>query len=210
MLDRLAPCLSGLAISLDGLRRGHERLRGAGSFAPALRGIVLATRAPEIRVVVKTTVHRENRSELPALHRILAGLGIDEWHLFPVEAQGRAAGNASLLLTPREYRALCRFFDRVKADPRLHIEQNSFLRRRPADSAAELKRCNAGVSSLSVLADGTVTGCVLGMRSSAEAEGNVRHARLQDIWRHGFAGCRAASWRHCGRHRHVNGHAPAR
>ncbi len=205
-LSRLAECISGLAISLDGLRRGHERLRGAGSFAPALRGIVMAARDPGLRVVVKTTVHRQNLAELEGLHRILRGLDIAEWHLFPVEAEGRAEGNASVLLTPREYRLLCAFFDRVKADPGLHIcfgEQNSFLRRRPAGSTGHLKRCNAGVSSLAVLADGSVTGCVQGMRSPEEAQGNVRSARLIDIWQRGFTTCRAASWRHCGRHRHA-------
>ena len=71
-----------------------------------------------------------------------------------------------------------------------------------AESAGHLKRCNAGVSSMAVLADGNVTGCVQGMRSPEEAEGNVRETRLLDIWQQGFATCRASSWRHCGRHRH--------
>ena len=64
----------------------------AGSFTQTVAGIrnVLAAAGHELTVAVNTTVVRENVAALPALGRLLAGLGVTRWNLQVVTPFGRA------------------------------------------------------------------------------------------------------------------------
>ncbi|MHC4470904.1 MAG: radical SAM protein [Planctomycetota bacterium] len=199
-IRRIEEHLAAISVSLDGLDESHDSLRGEGAYRSALRGLRLAVDSAIPLVMAKTAVTRANLDELPELHRLLRRLGVDEWHVFPVEPWGRAVGMKGQLLSDAGYEALCDWFDAAKTDPSILVcfeEQNSFLRERRARDSARFKRCLAGIRRLAVLANGDVVPCVQGARAP---EGNVRRERLRDIWKRGFATCRAKGWRTCGRH----------
>jgi len=196
---RLARYLTGVSVSVDGLRRTHDALRGRGSFRRALRGLFHLRGRGLMELQVKTSVHRGNLRELPALHRVISTLGVDRWHLFPVEDSGRAGKRGFGLLGRREFGALCDFFDAVKGDAGLDVcfeEQNRFQRKRPARECGKLRRCGAGINSAAVLADGSVVACVLEGRRGG-VQGNIRERSLVAIWREGFARYRSPGWRAC-------------
>lgn len=65
-------------VSLDGWRRGHDRLRGEGSFDRALLGIE-AAQAEGIPLAIATMVHQENLAEFPRLERFTREIGAREW-----------------------------------------------------------------------------------------------------------------------------------
>ena len=97
---RLARYAHEVQISLDGMKHGHEALRGRGSFARALRGIKAARRY--MRVSVATIIHRENLKEFPRLERLVKSLGVEEWALDVPSLQGSMRENAKLLPPPQE------------------------------------------------------------------------------------------------------------
>lgn len=85
-----------IQFSLDGLERGHDFLRGKGSFRRTLEAVA-ETIASGIEVSVATVLYRENLHELAGLGRLLGDMGVRSWTLeYPV-AMGRLAENPHLM-----------------------------------------------------------------------------------------------------------------
>lgn len=86
-------------VSLDGTRRGHEIIRGKGSFAAVLKGIE-NVRAEGKELSIATMVHAGNLEELGDLEDLVRGLGAVSWTLdVPCEA-GRMAERRGALAPP--------------------------------------------------------------------------------------------------------------
>jgi radical SAM protein with 4Fe4S-binding SPASM domain len=88
-------------VSIDGLKDGHEALRGAGSFDAAWRGID-ALLDVGIPVAVATMIHRGNLREFEGLSDLLDSRGIAEWTVDVPCAAGRLARGDLLAVTPEE------------------------------------------------------------------------------------------------------------
>ena len=88
-------------ISLDGMREGHEALRGRGSFEKAL-GAIDHLQASNIHVSVATMIHRKNLTEFEALACLLESKGIKEWNVDVPCVEGRLKGNEGLWVSPSE------------------------------------------------------------------------------------------------------------
>ncbi len=98
--------VSYVGVSLDGLERTHDRVRGArGAFQAALAGIK-ACQAAGLRVGLRVTVHRCNAAEVPELLRLMEEERIDRLCLYHLAYAGRGARIASYDLSPPETRAL--------------------------------------------------------------------------------------------------------
>jgi radical SAM protein with 4Fe4S-binding SPASM domain len=65
-------------ISLDGWRRGHEAIRGPGTFDQTLAGIQ-AARAAGRPISIATMVHRRNLDEFDRLARLVKEIGAIDW-----------------------------------------------------------------------------------------------------------------------------------
>jgi radical SAM protein with 4Fe4S-binding SPASM domain len=84
---------------LDGLREGHELIRGRGSFEKALAGLRAAKNAG-FDVSCATMIHAGNVRQLRELGERLRDLGVREWNLDVPCVSGRLAENAHLYLPP--------------------------------------------------------------------------------------------------------------
>jgi radical SAM protein with 4Fe4S-binding SPASM domain len=88
-------------VSIDGMRGGHDALRGKGTFEAAWRGIGALLEAG-IPVAVATMVHRGNLREFDELSALLDRRGIAEWTVDVPCAAGRLARDGTLGVTPAE------------------------------------------------------------------------------------------------------------
>ncbi len=85
-----------IQFSLDGLREGHDFLRGEGTFRLVMAAMEKAL-AQGIDVSVATVLHRRNLHELEELGKLLSGLGVSSWTLeYPVPS-GRMADHRDLM-----------------------------------------------------------------------------------------------------------------
>lgn len=84
-------------ISLDGLERGHEALRGCGTYSKTMQGLQ-AVRAAGLDLSVATMLHPYNLNEIPALAKELNTCGIKEWGIDLPVIRGRSEDNKSLYL----------------------------------------------------------------------------------------------------------------
>lgn len=78
-------------VSLDGMERGHEALRGEGSFRRTLQGID-CLRAAGRDLSIATMVHRFDLDELDELESLVRAMGAVSWTLDVPSASGRLLG----------------------------------------------------------------------------------------------------------------------
>ena len=90
-----------IQFSLDGLKEGHEALRGKGTFEQTMAGIQVA-RDKGIPISIATMVHPYNLKEFDALARWIEDLRVVEWSIDVPCATGRLAENTGLLVTPEQ------------------------------------------------------------------------------------------------------------
>ena len=88
-----------IQFSIDGMERGHEALRGAGSYAKVMGSLKAAISSGK-SVSVATMVHRENTEEFTEMERLFKGLNIKDWTVDVPCLTGKLQYNAVLQLPP--------------------------------------------------------------------------------------------------------------
>jgi radical SAM protein with 4Fe4S-binding SPASM domain len=88
-------------ISLDGMKEGHESIRGKGTFGRAVSTID-HLREANIRVSIATMIHRKNLTEFEPLASLLQSKNIGEWNVDVPCVEGRMKENRELWVTPVE------------------------------------------------------------------------------------------------------------
>ncbi len=84
-------------VSLDGVGASHDRLRGAGSYEKALKGLeTLATAG--IDVSIATMAHAENLSDFDELESLVQSLGAKEWSIDVPARAGRCDSSADAVV----------------------------------------------------------------------------------------------------------------
>ncbi len=94
--EALAPWVSKLRVSLEGLRETNDKIRRVGSFDSAMRSIALAT-GLGIPVGITMTVTAWNVREVIPLARILGLMNVAELKLHRIRPVGSAAQHPELL-----------------------------------------------------------------------------------------------------------------
>ncbi len=84
---KLSKYADEVQISLDGLKEGHEFLRGKGTFEKTIEGIKNAKKY--MKVSVATMIHRKNINEFPKLSSLISKIA-DEWFLDIPSIKGNA------------------------------------------------------------------------------------------------------------------------
>jgi radical SAM protein with 4Fe4S-binding SPASM domain len=88
-------------MSLDGMKEGHESLRGKGTFGKVLKAIDYLQEA-HIRVSVATMIHQKNLKEFDQLASLLQFKGIREWNVDVPCLEGRLKENEEFWVTAPE------------------------------------------------------------------------------------------------------------
>jgi radical SAM protein with 4Fe4S-binding SPASM domain len=88
-------------VSLDGMKEGHESLRGRGTFRKALTAVDYLHEAG-IQVSVATMIHKDNLKEFDSLVGLLQSKEIKEWNVDVPCMEGRLKENENLCPSPAE------------------------------------------------------------------------------------------------------------
>ncbi len=95
-------------ISLDGMKEGHESLRGKETFEKTIHAIDYLHEA-DIRVSVATMIHRRNLPEFDQLASLLQSKNIREWNVDVPCVDGRLKENRDLQVSPLEASRFLRY-----------------------------------------------------------------------------------------------------
>ncbi len=88
-------------ISLDGMKKGHESLRGQGTFEKTLQAIDHLQEA-NIPVSVATMIHQKNLIEFEELASFIQSKKVKEWNVDVPCLSGRMKESQDLWVTPSE------------------------------------------------------------------------------------------------------------
>ena len=183
--ERLARLgVKGVQVSIEGPEEVHEGIRGRGSFAASLAG-VRNLRGAGLPVTLNVTLSRLNAGHMPAIVELASSLGVQRLGFSRMVPSGQGAAIIGQMLDTAEVGELYeRLFARavpgleiVTGDPvaaQLNAAPGSPI---PAPDIP-CGGCAAGVSGLTILADGTVVPC----RRLEIPIGNVRTDSLREIW----------------------------
>ncbi|MEW6657697.1 MAG: radical SAM protein [Thermodesulfobacteriota bacterium] len=173
----------GVQVSLEGLERTHDRLRGPGSFAAAVAGIQNLLDAG-VSVSLNTTLSRMNAGDFPHLADLALSLGVPRLGFSRLVPSGRGLALLDQALTTPEVKEIYGKIAALKIEG-LEIATGDPMASQmheapPAGDAGDiaLGGCAAGVSGLTLLPDGTVTPC----RRLPLPIGNVRRDSLRELW----------------------------
>jgi radical SAM protein with 4Fe4S-binding SPASM domain len=88
-------------VSLDGMKEGHESIRGEGTFGKTLQAIDNIQDA-NIRVSVATMIHRRNLKEFDRLASLMQSKNILEWNVDVPCIAGRMGENKDIWVSPSQ------------------------------------------------------------------------------------------------------------
>lgn len=148
-----------IQISIDGMKRGHEILRGKNTFDRALSALKRALDRG-FDVSVATVIHRENLNEFEELEATLREYRIREWIVDAMAIAGNLRNNRELAVTPEQASEIMKRYGFTKED---HPKAEGY---------------GCGAHLLSVLATGEVAFC------SYYGDSPIGHLRdgLESLW----------------------------
>ncbi len=156
---KLSMYINGIQISIDGLKEGHDSLRGKGAFKKALKGVKAAKRY--LKVTAATMIHQANIDEFPELEKLMKNLEIDEWSIdLPSEA-GNMVANLDLSV---DFETASKIFRRYGYSTGMHLGDKGYS-------------CGSHICSVNVL--GNVSKCGF----FTDPVGNAKKENLIDCWK---------------------------
>ncbi len=179
-------------ISIDGLEKNHEKIRGKGTFKTALLGLDKLVNE-KIHSVVMSTITKENMWDIPKLIKISAERGINIFSFARIVPIGEGKKLKDILPSPEEYKG---FLEAVYNTYRgLKDKYSNFRigRKEPLWSlffyekgllditqskGSIITGCSVGINNLCLDVDGIVYSC----RRLEIPVGNVKEQSLEEIF----------------------------
>jgi radical SAM protein with 4Fe4S-binding SPASM domain len=175
--------VKGVQVSLEGPERIHETIRGTGSFSRAVAGIQTLLEAG-VKVSINSTLSQVNAPYFMELVDLASALGVPRLGFSRLVPAGQGMTMLEQMLSTEEVR---QFYEKIfslsidgleitSGDP-IASQMKSPL---PVEDQGIIAMggCAAGVSGLTILADGTVTPC----RRLPIPIGNVKLESMREIW----------------------------
>ena len=147
-----------IQISIDGLEKSHESLRGAGTFSKALGAVRLA-KEMGWEVSVATMVHAKNLDDFDEMEKLFSDLEIKDWTVDVPCITGRLESSSEFQVSPEKGGKYLRY----GYGAGLHAGETGF---------------GCGLHLLSVMADGKVTKCTF---YSDRPVGSIKDG-LRECW----------------------------
>lgn len=209
VLQDLKPLgVTGLGISIDGLKSSHDALRRMdGAWDKAVRAAQLAVEAGFV-VTVSYVAHAKNMDDLELFHRFVRReIRPRVFRVMFIDPLGRAADDGEYRLSPTQVQQVIAF---LKREYEATCSQYSY----PGVTMVELGcggwlgtelegrvrpfifHCIAGINNLGILFDGKLGSC--SNISREFIEGDLRTDRISSVWENRYQKHRHPDWKRIG------------
>ncbi len=174
--------IKGVQVSMEGPSEIHDAIRGSGSFAASCAGIG-SILAAGMKVTLNVTLSRANADQMLAMIPLAMELGVQRLGFSRFVPTGRGMAMMGEMLPPHEVKELYKRLlsqsvhglEIVTGDP---LATQMQIKSDGPSGCAPFAGCSAGVSGLTLLADGTIVPC----RRLELPIGNVRTDSLREVW----------------------------
>lgn len=175
-LSKLRPIF--VQVSLDGVEKTHDKIRGIGSYNKALKGIELLKKNG-IRVLVSFTAQRENIKDYKKLVRVCSKYSVDKIWWDRVVIPSKEDIN-KISLTTKEFKKMVEQTSRLKKIYRLmgkSIEISNSRSLQFCNDKTIGYKCSVGENLLVLLANGDIMAC----RRLPFVLGNIQDGTIEEI-----------------------------
>lgn len=184
--------ISTVAISIDGTREVHDRIRKPGSFERIERSLKIL-KEYGINCGAVTTISKENIDILPLIKEELIRMGASSWQVQLGLPMGNFSARREWLLEPERVDEILDFCYQTNLEGRISIypadclgyyNHKELRARQIAFNTPEYQLwdgCNAGTRGFGFLHNGDILGCT-SIRSREFVEGNIKERSLRSIW----------------------------
>ena len=179
---RLTGLVSGVQVSMEGPEAIHDAIRGTGAFRAATAGVRHLIHAG-LSVSLNATVSRVNAAHLHDLVSVAHDLGVERVGFSRLVPSGRGRKMVDDMIPAEAVKAL--YADLLNSpDEGIKVSTGDPLAAFVGDDYGEdsgdtaFGGCAAGISGLTLLADGTLTPC----RRLPIAIGNVQSESIRQVW----------------------------
>jgi len=189
--------LSTISISIDGLQETHNWARGnAKGFQKAINALELLSKSNHFHIVeAMSCINQRSLLELQQMEKIFKSIGVDHWRLTRVFPIGRALDYPELLLNGTQLDKLLDFIKtKRQQEPSFYSysEEGYLGCDYDFEVRDDMQHCDAGVSILTLLANGDLTGCAAVDYSFVQ--GNILKDDPVEIWENRFKQFRDRNW----------------
>ncbi len=187
--------MRSITISLDGFEEDHNWMRGHKmSFTNAMRAIRCLAKKKDLVWDIVTCVNQRNYPRLREFREMIYEAGVRDWRLFTIFPVGRAAQHPELQLSDKDFKGLMEFIIETRREGKIHAEYacEGFLGEYEAKVRDRLYICQAGITTASVLIDGSISSC-MSIRYNHK-QGNIYEDDFMDVWNNRFEVYRNREW----------------
>jgi radical SAM protein with 4Fe4S-binding SPASM domain len=185
--------LSSVSVSIDGIGKTHDALRGVRHGYEQARGALEHFAAAGVQIGINSQLNRKNLTEIEALCELVIESGARGWQVALTVAMGEAADRPELLLQPYELLELMPRLaaakERLAAHDVIFWPGNNIGYFGPHEATlrgssvkGHYSGCGAGRSVIGIESNGSVKGCP-SLPTNPYSGGSVRDHSLEDIWR---------------------------
>jgi radical SAM protein with 4Fe4S-binding SPASM domain len=184
--------ISTVAISIDGTREIHDRIRKPGSYDRIEQGIRILKQY-SITVGAVTTLTKQNVNILPQIKDELFRMGADSWQVQLGLPMRNFTRHEDWLLAPEDVGGILDFCYKTNAEGKIvmyladclgYYSPKELRTRKMAFNTPNGQLwdgCSAGIRGFGFLYNGDIIGCT-SIRDREYIEGNIRERTLRDIW----------------------------
>lgn len=182
--------LSNVGISLDGMEKNHDLIRGIKGAYQRVLSAFERLNQEAIPIAVVTSLLDFNVDDLEQMHDLLAANRVEIWQIQIVNSMGNIAGRQEYLLNPARIGEITNFIREKRRAGALRVYAGDdigyfdanevYLRSRPG-TIAVWNGCQAGLRVVGIDSVGNVKGCE-SIYADEFIEGNLREESLTEIW----------------------------
>jgi AdoMet-dependent heme synthase len=175
-------CVSDIQISLDGLEKVHDSIRGKGSFKRAVRGIELLVRNG-VDTNINLTLSRINSHQLPGVIKLAEEIGVSAVSFSRLVPCGSGSALMNDMLTPQEVKEIYQRFHNggnksVEVISRDPLATVLAYQGEIPEVDFPVGGCAAGIFGITVTCDGSIMPC----RRMDLVIGNITEQSFRELW----------------------------
>ncbi len=182
-----------ITVSIDGLEKNHDFMRGTGNFLKAIESVKLLKKyIITAKVAIRVTVNTKNINECKKLIQLAESLKVDNIRLTPMLPMGRAKECLDLLITQEQYREFLKDCHSVKTKIKVILPDNN-------PSLCDIKKgefgCHCGKEACWITQTGDLYPCIF--LGEGYKVGNIREEKISVLWERSKEMVRLCGNDHC-------------
>ena len=171
--------LKTITVSIDGLEKTHDQLRGKGNFRKTINKIkILRKYCHTATLAIRITVNSLNINEYNELIKIAEGLSLDLIRFTPILLLGRTKDNQDLLINQNEYIRFLKNTQNIKSKIKLELPNKKDERKWFAPPGEF--GCHCGKEVCWITQSGNFYPCIF--FGDNFVAGNIKNEKFLDLW----------------------------